>query len=176
LDGRLVGLAHYALCALLDDVVLNTPWGARGAWRANSLAGALHHDAAAGEHFFDYLEQAKAQPERNRPVLELMAACLALGFEGQYRIAPQGQAALQQIRSELYSTFRRMGGGTTASFRPTGAAPQRRTCRSPVACRSGCTGARRSRCWWSPTPASPCAWAPKANGSASPWRPCRRGR
>jgi type VI secretion system protein ImpK len=118
LDGRLVGLGHYALCALLDDVVLNTPWGARGAWRANSLAGALHHDAAAGEHFFDYLEQAKAQPERTRPVLELMAACLALGFEGQYRIAPQGQAALQQIRTDLYSTLRRMGGGDDGELSP----------------------------------------------------------
>jgi type VI secretion system protein ImpK len=118
LDGRLVRLGHYALCALLDDVVLNTPWGARGAWRANSLAGALHHDAAAGEHFFDYLEQAKAQPERNRPVLELMAACLALGFEGQYRLVPQGQAALQQIRTDLYSTFRRMGGGDDGELSP----------------------------------------------------------
>ena len=53
LDQRLVGLGHYAL-ALIDDIVLNTPWGAHGTWRENSLAGALHHDAAAGEHFFDY--------------------------------------------------------------------------------------------------------------------------
>ena len=108
LDQRLVGLGHYAICALIDDVVLNTPWGAHGTWRANSLAGALHHDAAAGEHFFDYLDQARAQPERNRPVLELMAACLALGFEGRYRLVPHGQAAIGQIRGDLLATLRRM--------------------------------------------------------------------
>ena len=108
LDQRLVGLGHYALCALIDDIVLNTPWGAHGTWRANSLAGALHHDAAAGEHFFDYLDQARAQPERNRPVLELMTACLALGFEGRYRLVPHGQAALGQIRGDLLATLRRM--------------------------------------------------------------------
>jgi type VI secretion system protein ImpK len=118
LDQRLVALGHYALCALIDDVVLNTPWGARGAWRANSLAGALHHDAAAGEHFFGYLDQARAQPERSRPVLELMAACLALGFEGRYRLVPQGQAALGQIRRDLLSLLRRLDGEDDAALSP----------------------------------------------------------
>ena len=88
--------------------MLNTPWGAHGTWRANSLAGTLHHDAAAGEHFFDYLDQARAQPERNRPVLELMAACLALGFEGRYRLVPHGQAAIGQIRGDLLAMLRRL--------------------------------------------------------------------
>ncbi|WP_372623345.1 type VI secretion system protein TssL, long form [Falsiroseomonas sp.] len=109
-DTRLVALGHYALCAFLDDVILNTPWGAHGIWRANSLAGALHHDAAAGEHFFAYLDQAKRQPERSRPALELMAACLALGFEGAYRLEPQGQATLRQLRAEVLDTLRRLDG------------------------------------------------------------------
>jgi type VI secretion system protein ImpK len=108
IDQRLVALGHYALCALIDDVVLNTPWGAHGTWQASSLAGALHGDAAAGEHLFDYLDQAKEQPQRNRPALELIAACLALGFEGQYRIRPQGQFALQQIRNDLLGLLQRL--------------------------------------------------------------------
>jgi len=118
LDQRLVALGHYALCAVFDDVVLNTPWGAHGIWRANSLAGALHHDAAAGEHFFDYLDQARQQPERSRPALELMAACLALGFEGRYRIAPQGKASLQQLRGDLYATLRRLDGADDGALSP----------------------------------------------------------
>lgn len=118
LDQRVVSLGHYALCALLDDVALNTPWGAQGAWRANTLAGALHHDAAAGEHFFAYLEQASRQPERSRPALEVMAACLSLGFEGRFRIAPQGKAALQQIRSELFNTLRRLDGAADDALSP----------------------------------------------------------
>jgi type VI secretion system protein ImpK len=108
LDQSMVARGYYALCALLDDVVLNTPWGAHSLWQSSSLTEALHGDAAAGEHFYDYLEQAERQPEQNRPVLELLAACLALGFEGQYRIRPNGQLALQQIRSRLLTTLRPM--------------------------------------------------------------------
>jgi type VI secretion system protein ImpK len=107
LDSRMVALGHYALSALFDDVVLNTPWGAHSSWRSNTLAGALHGDAAAGEHLFDYLEQARAQGARNRPVLELIAMCLALGFEGQYRIRSQGQIELQHIRTDLLTQLQR---------------------------------------------------------------------
>ena len=32
--------AHYALCASLDDVVLNTPWGSSGAWADRSTGRA----------------------------------------------------------------------------------------------------------------------------------------
>jgi type VI secretion system protein ImpK len=108
IDQRLVALGHYALCAMVDDVVLNTPWGAHSTWQASSLAGALHGDAAAGEHLFDYFDQAKDQPQRNRPALELIAVCLALGFEGQYRIRPQGQYELQQIRGDLLGVLQRL--------------------------------------------------------------------
>jgi type VI secretion system protein ImpK len=126
IDQRLVALGHYALCALIDDVVLNTPWGAHSSWQASSLAGALHGDAAAGEHLFDYFDQAKDQPQRNRPALELIAVCMALGFEGQYRIRPQGQFALQQIRGDLLTMLQRMdpddGGALSAHWQGAAAA------------------------------------------------------
>jgi type VI secretion system protein ImpK len=108
IEERLVGIGHYCLCALLDDVVLNTPWGAHSAWRSSSLVGTLHHDVAAGEHFFDYLDKATRAPDRNRPVLELMASCLALGFEGRYRLMPGGSATLQQQRVDLASLLSRL--------------------------------------------------------------------
>lgn len=110
LDERMVSIGHYCLCALIDDIVLNTPWGAHGTWRSRSLAGTLHADVAAGERFFDYLEQAKRNPERNRPILELMYACMSLGFEGQYRLHPHGLTQLQQIRIELGQMLARMDG------------------------------------------------------------------
>lgn len=117
-DGRQVSLAHYALCALLDDVVLNTPWGAQGSWRAQSLAGTLHHDVAAGERFFDHLDQARADPERHRPVLELMAACLAMGFEGRYRLSPGGRTALARLREDLGRQLCTLGGGEPRELSP----------------------------------------------------------
>ena len=45
--------AHYALCASLDDVVLNTPWGSTGAWDARSLVSTFHQEVRSGERFFD---------------------------------------------------------------------------------------------------------------------------
>src|SRR6476661_9772527 len=43
--------AHYALCASLDDVVLNTPWGSAGAWAAGSLVSTFHQEVRSGERF-----------------------------------------------------------------------------------------------------------------------------
>jgi type VI secretion system protein ImpK len=112
-DDRTISLGHYCLCALLDDAVLNTPWGAEGPWRSSSLTGTIHHDVAAGERFFDYLEGAMRVPDRSRPVLEMMAACLALGFEGRYRLTRGGGAILQQLRSDLAAILTRLSGETT---------------------------------------------------------------
>lgn len=108
-DPRQVEAGHYALCALFDDIVLNTPWGAHGGWKGDSLAGTLHHDVAAGERFFALLDQAGREPERGRPLLELLAACLAMGFEGRYRLSPGGAAELQRIRAELYARLAAAG-------------------------------------------------------------------
>ena len=41
------GPAHYALCASLDDVVLNTPWGSSGVWAARSLVSTFHRGGYA---------------------------------------------------------------------------------------------------------------------------------
>jgi type VI secretion system protein ImpK len=101
IDARLVRTGHYALCALVDDIVLNTPWGAHGIWKSRSLAGTLHHDVAAGERFFDALERARRTPERHRPLLELLAACLAIGFEGRFRLVPGGPAQAASLRDEV---------------------------------------------------------------------------
>ncbi|WP_241671556.1 type IVB secretion system protein IcmH/DotU [Dankookia rubra] len=118
LDQKLVFVGHYTLCAFFDDVVLNTPWGAHSMWRSNTLAAALHHDAGTGEQFFSYLEQASIQPERHRPVLELMFACLALGFEGRYRLIPHGRSALQRIHADIFSVLRRLDGADEGVLSP----------------------------------------------------------
>jgi type VI secretion system protein ImpK len=99
-DERLVQLGNYSLCALLDDAVLNTPWGKNSPWQDNSLAGELHRDLNAGENFFTYLEQARRAPdlERVRMVLELMSVCLALGFQGRYRLVSGGDETIRRIR------------------------------------------------------------------------------
>ncbi|MCS6781194.1 MAG: type IVB secretion system protein IcmH/DotU, partial [Geminicoccaceae bacterium] len=117
-DPRQVEAGHYALCALLDDTILNTPWGAHGGWKSDSLAGTLHHDVAAGERFFALLDRAGREQGRGRPLLELLAACLAMGFEGRYRLAPGGAAELARIRGELYARLAAEAGGIERELSP----------------------------------------------------------
>ncbi|WP_270939349.1 type IVB secretion system protein IcmH/DotU, partial [Falsiroseomonas oryzae] len=99
--------AHYALCAALDDVVLNTPWGSQGAWASRSLGSTFHQQVHAGERFFQVLQQVQQAPGTNLQVLELMYLCLALGFQGRYRLSPRGPAELDRVREELHAIIMR---------------------------------------------------------------------
>jgi type VI secretion system protein ImpK len=65
-------------------------------------------ERVGGVRFFEILNQAKLDPLVNYPLLELQHACLALGFQGQYRPQAGGLATLQQIQRDLYETLRRV--------------------------------------------------------------------
>ncbi|HZU91651.1 MAG TPA: type IVB secretion system protein IcmH/DotU [Stellaceae bacterium] len=103
LPAELLRPAHYALCASLDDVVLNTPWGSAGVWNARSLVSTFHQEVRSGERFFDLLGQMSQNPGRFLPVVELMYLCLSLGFQGRYRLSPRGPAELDRLREETYA-------------------------------------------------------------------------
>jgi type VI secretion system protein ImpK len=94
--------ARYALCTVLDEAVLNTPWGADGNWSNQSLLVTFHREAAGGEKFFQILERVSSEPQRYLVLLELLYVCLALGFEGKYRLDDRGAARLAEIRETLY--------------------------------------------------------------------------
>jgi type VI secretion system protein ImpK len=99
--------AHYALCAGLDDVVLNTPWGSQGAWASRSLISTFHQEVQSGERFFALLQKLQQAPGTSLPVLELMYLILSLGFQGRYRLSPRGPAELDRVREELYAIIQR---------------------------------------------------------------------
>src|SRR5690606_4716842 len=44
IDPQNVKVARYALCATLDDVVLNTPWGGASNWALQSMVGTFHRE------------------------------------------------------------------------------------------------------------------------------------
>jgi type VI secretion system protein ImpK len=100
---ELIRPAHYALCASLDDVVLNTPWGSTGVWDARSLVSTFHQEVRSGERFFDLFAQMRQNPGRFLPVIELMYLCISLGFQGRYRLSPRGPAELDRLREEAYA-------------------------------------------------------------------------
>ena len=110
--------AHYALCATLDDIVLNTPWGAYSAWAGNSLVSTFHVDVTGGERFFDLLTHLHKDPGTNRDVLALMYLCLSIGFEGRLRVIDQGAQELTRIREGLYRTLRQVYGDFERELSP----------------------------------------------------------
>jgi type VI secretion system protein ImpK len=100
-------VAHYVLCATIDDVILAAPWGAYSVWARHGMVWTFHKDATSGDRFFDILSRVQGDPGPNRDFLLLMHYCLAVGFEGRLRIHPQRLAELARIRGELYQTLRR---------------------------------------------------------------------
>ena len=66
--------------------MLGQPSSLRDAWECNPLQLRLFGEHLAGEHFFDRLEQLRAQGAPRLPSLEVYHYCLLLGFEGKYRL------------------------------------------------------------------------------------------
>ncbi len=106
-DSQNARFAAWAVGALIDDIVLNTPWGAHSQWSTQSLVGTLYHEVDAGERFFDRLAELERQPGRYRDLLELMYCCLLLGFEGRYRIQSGRGSRLADITDGLYRLLAR---------------------------------------------------------------------
>lgn len=99
--------AHYAICAALDDVVLNTPWGNSGRWGERSLVSTFHQEVRSGERFFDLLRQMSDNPGKFLPVIKLMYLCMSLGFIGQYRLSRRGGGEIDRVREETYAVIAR---------------------------------------------------------------------
>jgi type VI secretion system protein ImpK len=98
--------ARYALCTFLDEAAANTPWGGSGVWAKQSLLVMFHKEAWGGEKLFQLLGKLAEKPEANRDLLELLYLCLALGFEGRYRVVDQGRTQLDQLRERLAQILR----------------------------------------------------------------------
>lgn len=110
--------ARYVLCALIDEAVRDTPWGSQSVWAKEGLLIAFHNEAWGGEKFFDALDRLKAFPSGNRDILELMFLCLALGFEGRYRVRDGGREQLERIREEVFQIIRRERGDPERELSP----------------------------------------------------------
>jgi type VI secretion system protein ImpK len=102
--------ARYALCTLLDEAVATTPWGGAGIWAQGSLLVTFHNESWGGEKFFQLLAKLAEDPAGNLDLLELLYVCLALGFEGRYRVQENGRAQLDSVRERLAQLLQRQKG------------------------------------------------------------------
>ncbi|WP_375175999.1 type IVB secretion system protein IcmH/DotU [Pseudooceanicola sp.] len=118
IDAQDVKIARYALCATLDDVVLNTPWGGQSVWAQQSMVGTFHKETVGGDRFYDLLARLEQEPGKNIDLLELLFVCLSLGFEGRLRVEQNGSDKHMQIRAGLARIIRGQRGVVERDLSP----------------------------------------------------------
>ena len=102
-----VRAAKYIVCATADDIVQNIPTDERHVWTQYSMLSRFFGELLGGVRFFEELDKAKIDPSGNYHLLELIHACLGIGFQGMHRTSSGGAASLQQIQRNLYELLRR---------------------------------------------------------------------
>lgn len=114
--------AKYAFCAAVDEAVLSQPSTMRDDWEVHPLQLRLFGEHLAGEHFFDRLDQLRAQGAARLASLEVYHYCLLLGFEGKYRL--EGPEKLGYLTARLGDEIVFLK-GKRAAFAPHWAPPDR---------------------------------------------------
>ena len=93
--------ARYALCTALDETAAKTPWGGGGQWSRHSLLVTFHNETWGGEKFYQVLARLVQDPKKHIDLIELMAVCIALGFEGRFGVVDNGRSQLDTLRRRL---------------------------------------------------------------------------
>lgn len=73
--------ARFAICAWIDEAIMNSQWPERTAWQREPLQLKIYQTANAGEIFFDRLN---ALGGHQNDVREVYYLCLAMGFMGRF--------------------------------------------------------------------------------------------
>ena len=108
--------AKYALSAFIDETVVNTDNNCREAWIAEPLQTLFFNDNLAGENFFKRLEALLPDLRRHLDAAEVYYFCLALGFQGRYRIS--GQEVLPNVVRNLLKKVEAIKGAPPKAYSP----------------------------------------------------------
>lgn len=100
---------RYVLCSFIDEAVMGTPWGQQSKWAEHSLLTRFHNETWGGEKVFSILARLQQEPQRYRDMLAFIYLCLCLGFEGRYRVMPQGREAYEQVVRALGDQLAALG-------------------------------------------------------------------
>jgi type VI secretion system protein ImpK len=128
-------IATFALCEIADDIIQNLPGFDRDAWMQHGMLKRFFRTTKAGIGFFEALNKLLSAPEAHLDMLELMHACLSLGFEGQYRGTARQGGGLDRVRRDVHDTlryFRTRPEDISPHWQPTSAAVVRRRVRLPL--------------------------------------------
>jgi len=117
LQDQVIG-ARYCLCTVLDETAMQTPWGSNGEWAQHSLLTRFHDETWGGEKYFQLLSRVAQNPQKHLDLLELMYFCIALGFEGRFRIIENGHAQLETLRQRLATIIQTAKGERERALSP----------------------------------------------------------
>jgi type VI secretion system protein ImpK len=90
---------RYAICALIDETILNSRWQYKDQWSDRPLQLEHFGEHMAGERFFDLLERVRQKGARKVDLLEIFCVSIILGFQGRYKL--RGREELQKMIQEL---------------------------------------------------------------------------
>jgi type VI secretion system protein ImpK len=112
--------AKYAVCATIDDVAQNLPGaGNDGAeWARRSMVVQFFRENIGGDRFWQLVDDMLRTPSDNRDIIELYHACLASGFEGRFRVMPDGKRRLHEIMARLHGALEHVRGLSMLEMAP----------------------------------------------------------
>ncbi len=102
---EMVKAAQYCLCAFVDESAVRSGW-ANEQWSQKSLLVSFFDETWGGERFFEILEKAKLDVDKNLYLIEFIYLCLQFGYKGKYQIANNGDSLLEQEKSKLIGLIR----------------------------------------------------------------------
>lgn len=99
-------IARYILCTMLDEFIVQTPWGNHSQWDDYRLLVTFQKESWGGDRLFLILERMSEDPVIHIDLLELIYVCLSLGVEGKFRYVENGKIQLEKIIENLYQLIR----------------------------------------------------------------------
>ncbi len=100
---------RYALCAVIDETILNSRWAFKDQWAARPLQLEHFGEQLAGERFFDLLDRVRQKGRRKADLLEVFCVVLILGFQGKYKL--RGSEELGRLTQEVAQEVQGYRGG-----------------------------------------------------------------
>jgi type VI secretion system protein ImpK len=86
--------------------VQNLPGTEKHVWLQYSMLAQFFGARTSGTVLFDKIRELLTNPVAYYDSLELIHACLSLGFEGQFRSAAGGDVELQRVRRDVFQALR----------------------------------------------------------------------
>ncbi len=109
-SSQVILAARYLLCALIDEILLQSDWGNKMNWSQQKLLSTVIQDRLPDDMFFLIIEKSSLEPDRYLDIIELCYFCLNHGFKGKYIQRVDANDHLNQLMNKLYDIISQQRG------------------------------------------------------------------